>query len=93
MAGSQGGDPRLAAVLGGLALSAYRAVGCRDLARLDIRCDADGRPQLLEINALPGLAPKRSAMAYLADHAGGGYADLIATILSGALRRRASAQR
>lgn len=86
-------DPRLEDVLGGLALSAYRAVGCRDLARLDLRCDAEGRPHLLEINALPGLAPTRSAMAYLADHAGGGHTDLIATVLSGALRRRASAQR
>lgn len=87
------GDPRSVAELGDLALRAYRAVGCRDFARLDLRCDADGRPQLLEINALPGLAPARSAMAFLADRAGGGYPDLIATVLSGALRRRATAPR
>ncbi len=92
-------DVRLAAELGGLALRAYRAVGCRDLGRVDLRHDAAGRPQLLEINALPGLAPRTSAMAFLADHAGAaptrpsGYADLIATVLSGALRRRASAGR
>lgn len=86
-------DAPLAGTLGELALRAYRSVGCRDLARVDLRCDADGRPQLLEINALPGLAPTRSAMAVLADHAGGGYADLIATVLSGAVRRRATTLR
>lgn len=86
-------DPNLVAELGELALRAFRAVGCRDLARVDLRLDGDGRPQLLEINALPGLAPARSAMAFLADRAGGGYPDLIATVLSGALRRRSSARR
>lgn len=81
-------DPRLEGELGTLALRAYRAVGCRDLARIDLRADAEGRPQLLEINALPGLAPAVSAMAFLARHAGLPYRDMIGTILAGAIRRR-----
>jgi D-alanine-D-alanine ligase len=81
-------DPRLERELGALALRAYRAVGCRDLARIDIRSDAEGRTQLLEVNALPGLAPDVSAMAFLTRHAGLPYRDMIGTVLAGAVRRR-----
>jgi D-alanine-D-alanine ligase len=83
-------DPRLERELGALALAAYRAVGCRDLARVDLRADAEGRPQLLEINALPGLAPDVSAMAFLARLAGRSYRSMIGAVLAGALRRRAT---
>jgi D-alanine-D-alanine ligase len=81
-------EPPLERELAGLALRAHAAVGCRDLARVDLRCDDAGRPQLLEINALPGLAPGVSAMAFLARNAGRSYRDMIGTILAGAVRRR-----
>src|SRR5688572_6036610 len=35
------------------ALHAYRLLGCRDVARLDFRMDAAGRPRFLECNPLP----------------------------------------
>ena len=38
-----------------LAMQAFTALECRDVARVDIRMDGDGRPQLLEINTLPGM--------------------------------------
>ena len=38
-----------------LAMQAFTALGCRDVARVDMRMDGDGRPQLLEINTLPGM--------------------------------------
>ncbi len=38
-----------------LAKQAFTALGCRDVARVDIRMDGEGRPQLLEINTLPGM--------------------------------------
>jgi D-alanine-D-alanine ligase len=49
------------------ALTAYRVLGCRDLARLDFRLDADGHPCFLECNALPGLDPKNSDIVMLAE--------------------------
>lgn len=38
-----------------LALGAYKALGCRDLGRIDIRVDAEGTPYFLECNPLPNL--------------------------------------
>jgi D-alanine-D-alanine ligase len=35
----------------------FLVCGCRDLARVDFRLDADGAPAFLEINTLPGMTP------------------------------------
>jgi D-alanine-D-alanine ligase len=50
-------DPDLAARLQMLALSMHRLVGLRDYSRTDILLSKEGRPYILEINALPGLTP------------------------------------
>ena len=47
------------------ALMAYRLLGCRDLARLDFRLDATGRPHFLECNPLPGLDPESGDIVIL----------------------------
>lgn len=47
------------------ALAAYRLLGCRDIARLDFRCDASGQPRFLECNPLPGLDPERADIVIL----------------------------
>lgn len=39
------------------AVAAYRAIGCRGLARADFIVRADGTPVFLEINTLPGMTP------------------------------------
>jgi len=49
-----------------LALAAYRAVGCRDAGRVDVRADARGEPRIIEINALPGLHPSHSDLPIMA---------------------------
>ena len=80
------------AELAALALRAYRVLGARDFARIDLRCDAVGAVQLLEINMLPGLVPGRSPFPLIAEAAGLAYPDVIAAMLDGALRRRAGTE-
>jgi D-alanine-D-alanine ligase len=70
-----------------LGLKAYQALGVQDAGRLDIRLDAAGQPQLLEINPLAGLHPQHSAMPAMARWAGLSFDDLIACILEHATRR------
>ena len=40
-----------------LALSAHRLLGLRDYSRTDVMVTREGRPYILETNALPGLTP------------------------------------
>ncbi len=74
----------------GVALAAYRALGCRDAARVDVRLDRDGEPCFIEINPLPGLNPEISDLAILVKQTGFGYEQLIATIVSEASGRCSS---
>jgi D-alanine-D-alanine ligase len=66
--------------------AAYRALGCRDIARVDFRV-RDGVPFFLEVNPLPGLNPDDSDLVILANLAGWSYAELIETIVNEALKR------
>lgn len=72
------------------ALLAYRALGCRDVSRLDFRL-RDGVPYFLEVNPLPGLNPETSDLVILSRMSGLEYDQLILSILDAALsRHRAS---
>lgn len=64
-----------------LAVKAYNAIGCRDYARIDIRCDKEGNPYVLEVNALPSLTPNASSFAIMAKAAGISYENLIRAII------------
>jgi D-alanine-D-alanine ligase len=68
------------------ALSVYRTLGCRDVARIDFRLK-NGVPYFLEVNPLPGLNPESSDLVILAELAGWRYEQLIACILEAALER------
>jgi D-alanine-D-alanine ligase len=72
------------------ALSAYKALGCRDVSRLDFRL-RKGVPYFLEVNPLPGLNPDYSDLVILARGVGWGYERLIETILQEAIDRQARA--
>jgi len=50
-------DADLAARLQMLALSVHRLIGLRDYSRTDFIVSKEGRPQILEVNTLPGLTP------------------------------------
>jgi D-alanine-D-alanine ligase len=70
-----------------VALAAYRALGCRDIARVDLRMRGDGAPMFIEANPLPGIAPGWSDLALLWDRLGQTYDDLVGAILDEACRR------
>lgn len=73
-----------------MALSAFKALGCRDFARIDFRIDLrprHGQPCFLEINPLPGLNPDDSDLVIMAGLVGWSYPKLIETILNAALKR------
>jgi D-alanine-D-alanine ligase len=72
------------------ALEAYRALGCRDVCRIDFRLNRDRLPYFLEANPLPGLNSEYSDLVLLARLAGWTYERLIGTILEEALSRRKS---
>ncbi|HEV3084421.1 MAG TPA: ATP-grasp domain-containing protein, partial [Gemmataceae bacterium] len=70
------------------ALRAFRALGCRDVARVDFRL-RDGVPYFLEVNPLPGLNPESSDLVIMAKLVGWTYPQLIRAILQAALERHA----
>lgn len=80
-------DDAEAAAAASIALDSYRLLGCRDAGRVDIRSDAGGRPQFMEINPLAGLNPIHSDLPILCRLRGIGYDALIADILASATKR------
>lgn len=71
-----------------VALGAYRALGCRDAGRLDVKADHNGRLYFLEMNPLAGLNPGHSDLPILCTKAGIGYRQLISEIIGSALKRK-----
>ena len=80
-------DDAVARAAAEVALGAWRALRCRDGGRVDIRCDAKGDPQFIEVNPLAGLNPEHSDLCFIARFAGLAYQDLIGLIMSSFLRR------
>lgn len=76
-----------------VALDAWRILGCRDAGRVDLRCDAAGRPSFLEVNPLAGLHPEHSDLPILAAKVGVPYLELIRRIVASAAPRVEEARR
>jgi D-alanine-D-alanine ligase len=70
-----------------IALDAWRALGCRDAGRVDLRCDTDGQPLVLELNPLAGLHPFHSDLPMLANALSMPYRHLIGQIIDSAAKR------
>jgi D-alanine-D-alanine ligase len=73
-----------------VALDAYRALGCRDWCRVDVRVDRFGVPNVVELNPLPGIIPDpamNSCFPKAARAAGFSYDELIQEVTRIAWRR------
>ena len=83
-------DARLQKAIEDVVLRTYRVLGCRDWARIDVRLDAAGVPNIVEVNPLPGILPKpedNSCLPKAARAAGLSYDELIQTCLRHAATR------
>ena len=67
-------------------LRAFKALGCRDFARLDFRVSAAGVPYFLEVNPLPGLG-SHSDLVIMAQKLGWSHRQLVSAVLNAALER------
>ncbi len=70
-----------------ISVRAHRLLNIRDACRVDMRADADGKPQIMEINTLPGLMPVRSDLVLLGDMVGYPHQRIVETIVSSAIKR------
>ncbi|MCS7087172.1 MAG: hypothetical protein NZL91_00500 [Thermoflexales bacterium] len=78
--------PKLTAAVQQLTHQTFLVTGCRDFARVDFRLDAHDRLFILEINALPGIAP-RSDLTLMAEAEGWTHGELVRSVLGAALIR------
>lgn len=86
-------DRRLRREIERVARGVFAALGCRDVARIDLRLDARGRVHFMECNPLPGLTPGWSDLCLIAQSARMDYRTLIGEIMAPALRRYKARQR
>jgi len=70
-----------------VALAAWRALGCRDAGRADLRAGSDGRVYFLEVNPLAGINAQVSDLPIMWRLLGRNYEDLIGIILDEAMSR------
>ncbi len=70
-----------------LSVDAWRALGCRDSGRVDLRMDARGNVSFMEVNPLAGLHPKHSDLPIICTMVGISFQELIHRIVSSARSR------
>ena len=70
-----------------MALNAWKALGCRDGGRIDVKMDAAGIPNFMEVNPLAGLNEITSDLPILSRLNGYDYAFIIKTIIDSAKKR------
>ncbi len=83
-------SPELERAIRAVVNRALDVLRVRDWCRVDVRLDANGIPNILELNPLPGILPdprENSALPAAARAAGYAYDDLILKVAEVALRR------
>nr|MDT0663100.1 D-alanine--D-alanine ligase [Micromonospora sp. DSM 115978] len=80
-------DDAVAARVANTALAAHHALGLRDLSRVDLIVDNDGRPHVLEVNVSPGMT-ETSLFPLAVQAAGLEFGGLLRTLVARAAGRR-----
>lgn len=75
-----------AATVHDAALTVHRTLGLRDLSRIDLIVDADGVPQVLDVNIAPGMT-ETSLFPQAAEADGGSLADVYLAVAAEAFAR------
>ena len=70
-----------------ITLKAWRALGCRDGGRVDLKMDREGSLNFIEVNPLAGLHPVDSDLPIICGFEGMSHQQLIGAILDSALSR------
>lgn len=70
-----------------ISLLAWRALGCRDAGRIDVRCDEHGQACFIEVNPLAGLHPDHSDLPIICGLKEIPYLQLIERIVESAAQR------
>jgi D-alanine-D-alanine ligase len=88
----EGLSEEMRALVAKTALNAFRAIGLRDYARMDIRLSRDGIPYVIDVNPNCDLSDLAGGYSKAAKAAGLSYRELILRIIGLALARQASAR-
>ena len=83
-------DSDLADRISDICKKTFKVLRCKDWSRIDIRLDADGNPNVIEINPLPGVLPNpedNSCFPKAARTAGLSYDAMINKVLNTAIKR------
>ncbi|MGD0197631.1 MAG: D-alanine--D-alanine ligase [Solirubrobacteraceae bacterium] len=81
-------EPAVQARVNEVAIAAYELLGCFGFARVDMILAADGTPEVLEINTIPGLT-ETSLLPQAADAAGIDFDEFVRRTVELALQRAA----
>ncbi len=83
-------DGSLKTAIEDLCRKTYNVLRCRDWSRIDVRLDKAGRPNIIEINPLPGILPNiedNSCFPKAARMAGLSYTEMLNAVLDAGLKR------
>lgn len=78
-------SPELEAEIEKTVLKAYKALECSEYARIDVKLDADGVPNVIELNALPALEAGYAHYPLMAEEAGYSLGDLTERLIEEAI--------
>lgn len=79
----------VSALVSDVALAAHRALGLRDLSRVDLIVDAAGAPHVLEVNVSPGMT-ETSLLPLAVQAEGFDFGKMLATLVGRAVQRGAA---